>query len=792
MPNRIYKHEDNVAAQLDAGISAATTSIAVKAGEGAQFPQPYNGTTTSGGTNVALNATSIGASGVAVGDIIENATDGSYAVVTTVNTNDLVTTPLRGGTDNTWDSGDEWRVNTFVATFIQYDTDGVTILKREKALIIGRSTDTLTVATGGRGFDGSSGQSFNADDYVYQFSVAQSFDGLADAFSVAVQYISENATEVATKLSVDSSEIYAADGGSTDAYAVTLSPAPASYTTGLEVNFYAATINTGEATLDVNGLGAKIIKKADGATTLANGDIAAGQLVKVLYNGTDFQMMSPVANEPPTEYQTTERTHTAGQDILGGRVVAIEADGDMNVLRPLSIDSLSSSTTYNATAYSARGHKHFYRISQTQVLFIVPYNTGGNSFLAFLEVVVDPTDGSITSNTLTNVQANAGGSAIGIDPKKWDFEMLDASTGIVVYEYGATVYGCIISSIGTGAAGVTVGSEQNLGSARTAAGVGVFALDASNAVMIKHTSATGLQSVDLAISGSTITAGTVDTFVSDASNNLNVRDVVSYGSYDADENWVANGYYAVIYENDTGNTDHVIIGEWDDVTTNTFSSVGSAAAISNAQYECQGRRVSETCIVIQHVNSSTGNCYVTTVTRDATTGATVNSSTALTTAISNANPSIEMFSSHHGAVGWTVAPNTRYRVQFFEIDMDAEDTVTMIDTYLEAGSNNYHDAVVGLISPTHAIILFDGGGDKIAPLNFTDNFDGMAGVLQATVLDAGSERITLNGYEDGMSGMTTGTRYRARYSGQLTSETAANGWPEVGLAISATEMYIKD
>lgn len=84
---------------------------------------------------------------------------------------------------------------------------------------------------------------------------------------------------------------YAADGGSTDAYAVTLSPVPTSYTAGQLVHFKANTANIGAATLNVNALGAKTIKK-HGDQDLASGDIIAGQLVSVLYDGTNFQLQT--------------------------------------------------------------------------------------------------------------------------------------------------------------------------------------------------------------------------------------------------------------------------------------------------------------------------------------------------------------------------------------------------------------------------------------------------------------------------------------------------------------------
>lgn len=85
--------------------------------------------------------------------------------------------------------------------------------------------------------------------------------------------------------------IYAADAGATDDYAITLTPAPSAYTTGMIVCFKANTANTTACTLNVNGLGAKTIKK-NVSTDLATNDILAGQFVQVVYDGTNFQLLS--------------------------------------------------------------------------------------------------------------------------------------------------------------------------------------------------------------------------------------------------------------------------------------------------------------------------------------------------------------------------------------------------------------------------------------------------------------------------------------------------------------------
>jgi hypothetical protein len=87
---------------------------------------------------------------------------------------------------------------------------------------------------------------------------------------------------------------YAAASG-TNAYTVTLSPAPSAYTTGMTVYFVAANANTSASSLNVNGLGAKSIKKAV-STDLAMGDINAGQAVSVMYDGANFQLLSGSSN----------------------------------------------------------------------------------------------------------------------------------------------------------------------------------------------------------------------------------------------------------------------------------------------------------------------------------------------------------------------------------------------------------------------------------------------------------------------------------------------------------------
>lgn len=83
-------------------------------------------------------------------------------------------------------------------------------------------------------------------------------------------------------------------GGTADA--ITLSPSPAitAYAAGQRFTFVAASDNTSAAvTVNVSGVGTKSVKRSGGGA-LAAGDIASGALYTVVYDGTNFQLYSPV------------------------------------------------------------------------------------------------------------------------------------------------------------------------------------------------------------------------------------------------------------------------------------------------------------------------------------------------------------------------------------------------------------------------------------------------------------------------------------------------------------------
>lgn len=115
---------------------------------------------------------------------------------------------------------------------------------------------------------------------------------------------------------------YAASVAGTDTYAITLSPVPTAYTTGMSINFKADVANTGAATINVNGLGAKTIKQL-GGTALTDGMIAANSINQIVYDGTDFILQTaatsastPVFLRIPSPQQTLIATGV-GQIAVG-------------------------------------------------------------------------------------------------------------------------------------------------------------------------------------------------------------------------------------------------------------------------------------------------------------------------------------------------------------------------------------------------------------------------------------------------------------------------------------------
>jgi hypothetical protein len=107
----------------------------------------------------------------------------------------------------------------------------------------------------------------------------------------------------------DSTALYAGTSAGTDTITATLSPAITAYAAGQRYHFKAGGTNTGAATINLNSVGAKDLKKgAAGSTALEAGDITAGGMYTVEYDGTNMQLKNPgtqnIAAQPLDELLT--------------------------------------------------------------------------------------------------------------------------------------------------------------------------------------------------------------------------------------------------------------------------------------------------------------------------------------------------------------------------------------------------------------------------------------------------------------------------------------------------------
>lgn len=94
---------------------------------------------------------------------------------------------------------------------------------------------------------------------------------------------------------------YAIDSGAVNAYAITLAPAPASQVSlvGVPIEVKIGTGNTGASTLNVNGFGAQPVVRRDG-TAVQQGDMPAGSMTLLIWDGTSYQLQSFVQAQVAT------------------------------------------------------------------------------------------------------------------------------------------------------------------------------------------------------------------------------------------------------------------------------------------------------------------------------------------------------------------------------------------------------------------------------------------------------------------------------------------------------------
>lgn len=306
---------------------------------------------------------------------------------------------------------------------------------------------------------------------------------------------------------------HASDTGTANTYVVAPAPAVTAYVTGQVVTLKPGNANTGAATINVNGLGAKSIKTLTGAA-LSSGMLGTSAVHVLVYDGTNFVLVNPLLGS--AAYLTAG---TAANNLVqldgSGRLPAVDGSqltGITGSVKTVKKQIFTASGTYtpstgmlycyvellggggggggsNGTAATGAGGGaggHCFRLisaatigaSQTVTIGAAGSagsssggtgGSGGNSSLGALMTANGGAGGTGNTNASTGaVAGGAGGTASTGDINITGFAgeaAFVASTGVFVSGRGAN------SLYGAGGAAKTGNSSQS-GNAATGYGAG--------------------------------------------------------------------------------------------------------------------------------------------------------------------------------------------------------------------------------------------------------------------------------------------------------------------------------
>lgn len=177
----------------------------------------------------------------------------------------------------------------------------------------------------------------------------------------------------------------------------------AAYATGQKFHFVSAGANTGAATLNINNIGAKAITK-NGATALVAGEIANGAACEVIYDGTQFQLVSLTkigisANNlvqlnasgqyPAASGELVTGINTSGQCVLSyvsGTAIKLSPKNGNRIIiagSPYAIPSAGISSGNPATASNFLNGVANQTLAASTLYYVYAFNNSGTLALDF-------------------------------------------------------------------------------------------------------------------------------------------------------------------------------------------------------------------------------------------------------------------------------------------------------------------------------------------------------------------------------------------------------------------------
>lgn len=248
---------------------------------------------------------------------------------------------------------------------------------------------------------------------------------------------------------------FATDTGTANTYAIAPVPSIAGYAIGQTFWFVPVNSNTSVSTLNVNGLGDKTIK--NGAVDMAAGDISSGKAYSVYYDGTNFQLITPVAVSTSLYVPTGSLMSFAGSTAPSGWLLSYGQAVSRNTYAALFVaigtvyGAGNGTTTFNLPDLRGRGASGVDNMGGTTASRI----TSGVSGIAGTTLGAAGGDQNMFQHTHTATVTDPGHTHT---PEGFGVSTGTASTSISIFSNGARNDNSKV--ISTSTTGVTVANSN--------------------------------------------------------------------------------------------------------------------------------------------------------------------------------------------------------------------------------------------------------------------------------------------------------------------------------------------
>jgi len=174
----------------------------------------------------------------------------------------------------------------------------------------------------------------------------------------------------------------------TNAIAAVATPAITAYAAGATYSFIAANSNTAATTISIDGLAAKSITK-NGSVALTAGDIQAGKLMLIEYDGTSFQLINnivyggSITNGTIVSLATPLGAANGGTGLSTITANAVMLGNGVSTVQTVAPGANKNVLTSNGTTWASTAPT----VASPTVVGQVPFSTDGSTYTATAKIV---------------------------------------------------------------------------------------------------------------------------------------------------------------------------------------------------------------------------------------------------------------------------------------------------------------------------------------------------------------------------------------------------------------------